>query len=219
MYKRQAPKGALNEAQVARALATFPVAVKAAAKLLLAELKLAEAEQGKRLEELAPLLAGGDVGRGRNVFFGQKAICGTCHTIGKDGGHLGPDLTSIGAIRSGRDILEAIVFPNVTQVPGHEAFLVRADKSIYVGIVVDETASALTLRNAPGVEVRLERSTIESITSSPISLMPAGLDRNLTQKEFRDLLTFLQSQNGEQWLQPSRLGKKDLRVRDSGIRE
>ncbi|MDE2714248.1 MAG: hypothetical protein OSB74_07775, partial [Verrucomicrobiota bacterium] len=144
---------------------------------------------------------------------------GTCHTIGKDGGHLGPDLTSIGAIRSGRDILEAIVFPNATQVPGHETFLVRAAKSIYVGIVVDETASALTLRNAPGVEVRLERSTIKSITPSPISLMPAGLDRNLTQKEFRDLLTFLQSQNGEQWLQPSRLGKKDLRVRDSGIRE
>jgi hypothetical protein len=49
--------------------------------------------------------------------------------------------------------------------------------------------------------------------------MPAGLDRNLTPTEFRDLLTFLQSQNGEQWLQPSRLGKKDLRVRDSGIRE
>jgi putative heme-binding domain-containing protein len=214
-----APKGALNEAQAARALATFPVAVKAAAKLLLAELKLAEAEQGKRLKELAPLLAGGDVGRGRKVFFGQKAICGTCHTIGKDGGHLGPDLTSIGAIRSGRDILEAIVFPNATQVPGHETFLVRAAKSIYVGIVVDETASALTLRNAPGVEVRLERSTIKSITPSPISLMPAGLGRNLTQKEFRDLLTFLQSQNGEQWLQPSRLGKKDLRVRDSGIRE
>ena len=95
----------------------------------------------------------------------------------------------------------------------------RAAKSIYVGIVVDETASALTLRNAPGVEVRLERSTIESITPSPISLMPAGLDRNLTPTEFRDLLTFRQSQNGEQWLQPSRLGKKDLRVRDSGIRE
>ena len=57
----------------------------AAAKPLLANLKLAEAEQGKRLEELAQLLAGGDVGRGRKVFFGQKAICGTCHTIGKAG--------------------------------------------------------------------------------------------------------------------------------------
>ncbi|MFP6903078.1 MAG: hypothetical protein VCB81_05390 [Verrucomicrobiia bacterium] len=53
------------------------------------------------------------------------------------------------------------------------------------------------------VAVRLERSTIEPITPSPISLM----------------LTFLQSQNGEQWLQPKQLGKKDLRVRDSGIRE
>ena len=49
--------------------------------------------------------------------------------------------------------------------------------------------------------------------------MPAGLDRNLTPAEFRDLLTFLQSQNGEQWLQPKQLGKKDLRVRGSGIRE
>ena len=214
-----APKGALNEAQVAGALSAFPAEVKAAAKPLLAKLKLAEAEQGKRLEALAPLLAGGDVGRGRKVFFGQKAICGTCHTIGKDGGHLGPDLTSIGAIRSGRDILEAIVFPNATQVPGHEAFQVKVGEAVYVGIVADETATALTLRGAPGVEVRLERDTIESITPSPISLMPAGLDRNLTPAEFRDLLAFLQSQNGEQWLQPKPLGKKDLRVRDSGIRE
>lgn len=176
----------------------------------------ADAETGRLL--VRALLTGGDVGRGRAIFFGQKAVCGTCHAIGDQGGDFGPDLTSIGAIRSGRDILEAIVFPNATQVPGHEAFQVKAG-AVHIGIVVNETATTLSLRSAPGVTLSLERDQITDITPAPVSLMPAGLDRNLTSAEFRDLLAFLQSQNGERWLQPSRLGNKDLRVRDSGIRE
>ena len=212
-----APEGVLNEVLVTRILEEYSAGVKEGAKSLLSRLAKAKKGELKRLEALAPLLDGGDVGRGRAVFFGQKAVCGTCHTIGAKGGNLGPDLTSIGAIRSGRDILEAIVFPNATQVPGHEAFVVKA-KETYVGIVSYETSRALTLRSAPGVEVRLERNLIQSINLSPVSLMPAGLDRNISKAEFRDLLAFLQSQNGERWLQPASLGNKDLRVRDSGIR-
>ena len=192
--------------------------MKASAQSLLQKLANSKKRELKYLESLDQLLDGGDVGRGRAVFFGQKAVCGSCHTIGAEGGNLGPDLTSIGAIRSGRDILEAIVFPNATQVPGHEAFVVKA-KETHVGIVAHETSAALTLRSAPGVEVRLERFMIKSIALSPVSLMPAGLDRNISEGELRDLLAFLQSQNGEQWLQPARLGKKDIRVRNSGIRE
>jgi len=212
-----APDGVLNEVLVTSILEGYSPGVKQGAKPLLS--RLAKAKKGEllRLEALVPLLDGGDVGRGRKVFFGQKAVCGTCHTIGARGGNLGPDLTSIGAIRTGRDILEAIVFPNATQVPGHEAFVVKA-KETYVGIVAHETSQALTLRSAPGVEVRLERNQIHSINLSPVSLMPAGLDRNISKAEFRDLLAFLQSQNGERWLQPASLGNKDLRVRDSGIR-
>ncbi len=213
----EAPEGVLNEAPVIKILEGYSTRVKENAKSLLARLAKAKKEELQRLEALAPLLKGGDVGRGRAVFFGQKAVCGACHTIGAKGGNLGPDLTSVGAIRSGRDILEAIVFPNATQVPGHEAFVVKA-KETYVGIVAHETSRALTLRSAPGVEVRLERNLIQSINLSPVSLMPAGLDRNVSEAEFRDLLAFLQSQNGERWLQPASLGNKDLRVRESGIR-
>jgi putative membrane-bound dehydrogenase-like protein len=213
-----APEGVLNEALVRKALEGFPSSVMVRAQSLLGKLAKARDGELKRFEALAPLLEGGDVGRGRAVFYGQKAVCGTCHTIGLEGGNLGPDLTSIGAIRSGRDILEAIVFPNATQVPGHEAFVVKA-KETHVGIVTHETSAALTLRSAPGVEVRLERNIIKSIDLSPVSLMPAGLDRNISEGEFRDLLAFLQSQNGEKWLQPARLGRKDIRVRTSGIRE
>lgn len=213
-----APPGALTRVQVEPVLKSYPPAVQAAAEPLMKRLAQAQASEAKRLDELAPLLTGGDVGRGLAIFFGQKAVCGTCHAIGDQGGDFGPDLTSIGAIRSGRDILEAIVFPNATQVPGHEAFQVKAG-AVHVGIVVSETATTLSLRSAPGVTLSLERDQITDITPAPVSLMPAGLDRNLTSAEFRDLLAFLQSQNGERWLQPSRLGNKDLRVRDSGIRE
>jgi putative membrane-bound dehydrogenase-like protein len=212
-----APEGVLNEVLVTRILEEYSAGVKEGAKSLLSRLAKAKKGELKRLEALTPLLDGGDVGRGRAVFFGQKAVCGTCHTIGAKGGNLGPDLTSIGAIRTGRDILEAIVFPNSTQVPGHETFVVKA-KETYVGIVAHETSQALTLRSAPGVEVRLERNQIQSINLSPVSLMPAGLDRNISKAELRDLLAFLRSQNGERWLQPASLGNKDLRVRDSGKR-
>jgi putative heme-binding domain-containing protein len=214
---RAAPEGVLNEALVTRILEGYSSGVKQSAKSLLSGFAKAKKGELLRLETLVPLLDGGDVGRGRKVFFGRKAVCGTCHTIGAKGGNLGPDLTSIGAIRTGRDILEAIVFPNATQVPGHEAFVVKA-KETYVGIVAHETSQALILRSAPGVEVRLERNQIQSINLSPVSLMPAGLDRNISEAELSDLLAFLQSQNGERWLQPASLGNKDLRVRDSGIR-
>ena len=52
-------------------------------------------------------LKGGDVDRGHAVFFGAKAGCSSCHTIMADGGDVGPDLTGVGAIRSGIDLLEA----------------------------------------------------------------------------------------------------------------
>src|SRR2546427_3030566 len=49
--------------------------------------------------------SGGDADRGRLVFYGTKASCSACHAVkGQGGGTIGPDMTSIGAIRSGRDL-------------------------------------------------------------------------------------------------------------------
>ena len=44
-------------------------------------------------------------------FHSEKAACFTCHAIGYRGGDVGPDLTKVGQIRSERDLLEAIVYP------------------------------------------------------------------------------------------------------------
>src|SRR5262249_44406487 len=58
-----------------------------------------------RLNEFRVLLNGGDAERGRELF--ATATCAGCHRIGAQGGVVGPDLSKIGAIRSGGDLLES----------------------------------------------------------------------------------------------------------------
>lgn len=177
----------------------FPDGVKAASKTLLNRFAEEEAAQLRKLRELEPLLtAGGDVGAGRNVFFGKRAACSSCHTIGLEGGRVGPDLTSIGAIRSGHDILEAIVFPNATFVPGHEPRRVttKSTNQIYTGVINDfeSTREAIVLMSGPNDKIRIPRDDIASIKASQVSLMPEGFAAQLTQKELTDLLAFLKAQ-------------------------
>ncbi|PAW87742.1 MAG: dehydrogenase [Pedosphaera sp. Tous-C6FEB] len=185
-------------------LQSYPDPVRAAAKPLHERIEVRQAGRIQRLKTLEPLLAGGDVGRGRAVFYSQKSQCSACHAIGHEGGTLGPDLTSIGAIRSGRDILEAIVFPSASFVPGYEPMRVETKTDVITGNIVREDASAVVMKLNALIEQRIPRSEITSIKPGAVSVMPEGLDAVLTREELLDLLAFLQAQNGEQWLQPGR---------------
>jgi putative heme-binding domain-containing protein len=147
------------------------------------------------------LSAGGDVGRGRRIFFGEKVACYSCHTIGNQGGHVGPDLTAVGAIRSGHDLLEAIVFPSASFVPGFEIFNVETKTEMYSGVRGEDTPDAVTLITGPHAEVRIPRKQVITIKPSNVSLMPEGLDESLTRSEFVDLLAFLQGQKTREVVQ------------------
>ncbi|MBM3291010.1 MAG: c-type cytochrome, partial [Candidatus Hydrogenedentes bacterium] len=191
-------------------LASYPDSVKQAAAPLRAQV---EAEEKARLEKLAviePLIGTGDVGRGRQLFFNEKIACSTCHTIGQEGGTVGPDLTTIGAIRSGHDLLEAILFPNASFVPGYESMRIAAkDPEFggtieYVGVIGEQTADAVLLRQNAKDAVRIARKDIQAMDLAPNSVMPQGLDTGMDQEQLLDLLAFLQSLNNEQWLLPER---------------
>ena len=82
----------------------------------------------------------GDVRRGQAVFQSTKAACTSCHAIGYLGGHVGPDLTRIAAIRTRRDLLESIVLPSASIVRSYEPILVETRSGmIYNGLVKQET--------------------------------------------------------------------------------
>ncbi len=204
LAKNQAATSVLSTTQLRELLASYPEPVRAAAKPLLGKIKAQQAERIKLIGQMEALIDGGDVGRGRAVFYGQKSQCSACHAIGREGGTLGPDLTSIGAVRSGRDILEAILFPSASFVPGYEPMRVETKSDVVTGNIVREDAGAVVVKLNAALEQRVPRTDIKSITPGAVSVMPEGLTTALTTEELRDLLAFLQAQNGSQWLLPER---------------
>jgi len=106
----------------------------------------------------------------------------------------------VGAIRSGPDLLEAIVFPSASFVPGHEVYIVETAAERYAGVRGDGDANSLMLITGPGAGgiVRIPRQMVLSIRPSTVSLMPEGLDESLTRSELIDLLAFLQQQTSRE---------------------
>ncbi len=172
----------------------YPAEVQSRAEPLLRRLEPDRAQQAARLAELAPRLRGGSAARGRDYFFGKKAVCSTCHTIQGQGGHVGPDLSHIAATRSPRELLEAVVFPSASLARGYEPYFVSTtDGRAFTGIIARETAEAIYLVKAERSEIRVPRSAIEILTPGKVSIMPQGLDTQMTPPELADLLAFLQS--------------------------
>jgi putative heme-binding domain-containing protein len=143
---------------------------------------------------LDALPEGGDVRRGQRVFQSAKAACASCHKIGYVGGDLGPDLGRVGAVRSRRDLLEAIVFPSASFVRSYEPVTVtKSDGTVLGGIVRSEGDAMLTLAIGIGTHVDVPRSEIASVAPATVSLMPRGTDAVLSPQELADLLAFLES--------------------------
>ena len=147
-----------------------------------------------RLDALLTSLAKGNASRGRVLFQTNQATCSLCHRVLGQGGTLGPDLTKIGGIRSRRDLLEAIIFPNATMVNGYENYLIETvDGNAHLGLIQRQTPEALYLKNASQREERVDRGKIAKMQRAPLSVMPAGLEQVLSQNQLADLLAFLES--------------------------
>jgi len=186
--------GSLTFDQVQRTFARFPETTRAQAKELFAVLSVDATEQSARIEELLPKLQGGDVRSGQTIFNSTKAACSSCHAIGYLGGDVGPDLTRIGQVRTERDLLEGILFPSASFVRSYEPVIVSTrDGEEYSGVLRKDAADEIILATGPGAQVRLARSDIATSRPGKVSVMPQGLDQQLTTQELADLLAFLKA--------------------------
>ena len=130
--------------------------------------------------------------RGQEVYHSAKAACAACHAIGYLGGRVGPDLTRIARVRNRRDLLEAIIFPSASIVQNYEPVtVVTVNGRVHNGLIQRETDTELVLATGPDKEVRIARSDIEESNRSKVSVMPAGLDKQLTPQQLADLVEFL----------------------------
>lgn len=152
------------------------------------------AQQRAQLDDIISHLGKGDIRRGQLVFNNQKTACISCHSIGYVGGKLGPDLTRIGRIRSERDLLESIVFPSASFVRSYEPVSIETKAGkIHNGLIRRESPEEIVLALSGTEEVRLPRADIAEIAPSKVSVMPAGLEKQLSKQELADLVTFLKA--------------------------
>ncbi len=137
-------------------------------------------------------LEGGDPQKGSQLFWVRAhASCKQCHVVGAEGGTAGPALTGIGARKSRRELLEAMLLPSKTITPGFESVALLLDsEAVETGVVLRESAAELVLRGADGAEQTVPKARIKSARRG-LSAMPDDLGRLLTKRELRDLVAYL----------------------------
>lgn len=175
-------------------LAKYPPAVQKEADALVETLNADAQKQKAQLEQLLANIHDGDVRRGQAIFNSPKAACASCHAIGYLGGNIGPDLTKIGQVRTERDLLEAVVYPSASFVRSYEPVIVTTksgeDQS---GVVRKDAPDEVVLATGPATEIRIARSEIQEMRPGTVSIMPQGLDQQLTKQELADLIAFLKA--------------------------
>ncbi len=130
----------------------------------------------------------GDAQAGAQAF--QK-VCAQCHQFQGRGQEVGPDLTDVG--RGGRDLLLSNVFdPNLVIGSAYQATLVATlDGRVLNGIVVEDSPQRIGLKIEGGQVVRIPRDEVEAVRVSDVSLMPEGLENQLSPQEWADLFEYL----------------------------
>lgn len=146
-------------------------------------------------EELAALIeavrAEGDPAAGENVFRRADLSCMKCHAVSKGGGQIGPDLSALGSSSPVDYIFASIFDPDAAiKEAFHTRVVLTVDGDVFQGIVVDDTADELVLKDAQGAVRRIPHDDVDASREGQ-SLMPKGLVKFMTEEELVDLVAFL----------------------------
>lgn len=134
----------------------------------------------------------GNAERGAKLFWSSTVNCGTCHKIGEQGKPVGPDLSTIGKLRSREDLLTSILEPSRRIEPKYASYIVHtSDGRSVTGVLVKRDAKELVLRDAQAQEIVLAAKNVEEALPSRTSLMPEGQLAGLTVQEAADLLEYV----------------------------
>lgn len=171
-----------------------PDAMKAAWLSKLADASKPSEEIEKSVTGWLERLVDGDAKRGYDVFRSAKAACSSCHQVGYLGGNLGPELSRIGQSRTRRDLVASILYPSLHIAQGYYPIRIRTNEGEVVnGLLSKQSDDYLELTYGVNKVARILRSEIEEQAQSALSVMPIGLEQQLTVQEFADLIAYLES--------------------------
>jgi len=130
----------------------------------------------------------GDAVAGQEVF---KRVCGQCHKLHGEGQEVGPDITSNGR-SSFEQLLSNVFDPSLVIGAGYQArTVVTADGRVLTGLVAEEGPQRIVLKVQGGKLEVIPRDEVEVMKTSPLSLMPEDLEKQLKLAELSDLFALL----------------------------
>jgi putative heme-binding domain-containing protein len=153
------------------------------------------AKEGKALPPIAELTKiPGEARRGAAVFRRVDIGCINCHQVGVEGVDLGPKLTEIGGKLGKEALAEAILDPSAGISFGFEAWTIELKNGDEAsGIIASETEEEVVLKTATAATSKHKKTDIAKREKQKLSIMPAGLQQNMTTQDFADLLEYLAS--------------------------
>lgn len=140
----------------------------------------------------------GDIARGKAVFLRQETTCVLCHQIDDQGKDFGPALSEIGS-KLGKDALyESILDPSSGISFDYEAWEIETRSGDeFFGIIVNETAEAVTIKDAQAIPTRIAMKDIAMRRKGTSSIMPAGLQLTMSTQDLVDLVEYLSSRKAK----------------------
>ncbi|KQS33302.1 HEAT repeat domain-containing protein [Dyadobacter sp. Leaf189] len=147
--------------------------------------------KGATVADYQDALFGGNAQLGRRYFLTSSAAeCVRCHSIGGQGGEVGPSLSNIGNVLSREQILQALIEPSARLSPGYGmVILTLKDGTTAAGVLAQENEHELVLKTSEAEPLKIATARIAKRENVPSSMPPMGTI--MSKREIRDVVEFL----------------------------
>jgi putative heme-binding domain-containing protein len=132
-----------------------------------------------------------EAAQGKAVF---KKNCSVCHRLENEGFEVGPDLLSALRNKSAEQLLDDILDPSKEVDPRYLNYQITTKKGqTFSGLIAADTAASVTLRRGEKAEDTILRDQIDDIQATGKSVMPEGLEMQLSKQDVADLIAYLRA--------------------------
>ena len=148
----------------------------------------------KVLDEYSKQLSSAEVDPNKNngkAIFAKN--CSACHKLDGVGAFVGPDISD-SREQSFEKLLISVLDPNRSVDANYFRYLVSTEEGVVMeGLLKDSNSQTITLQSQNGALTTLNRSEIHELKSSGTSLMPEGIESQISVAEMADLLWYVKN--------------------------
>ncbi|MCA9072748.1 MAG: dehydrogenase, partial [Planctomycetaceae bacterium] len=133
----------------------------------------------------------GDAKLGR-ILFNTTATCNKCHIVNNVGREVGPDLSEIGKKLTREAMYQSILFPSAGISHNYESYLIAfSDGTTVNGLVPSRTDEEIAVKGVDGITRKYKMADVEIIKKQNISLMPADLQKVMSEEDLVNVVEYL----------------------------